>query len=235
MWQVSWRALITGIVVSAIASWATTHLIGPGRWVYVAANVVGIATIVAAERVYRNSESGLGLKLGFRGFRGICWGTSIAEVVAKLGPSPGNPTVENGVTGLYYPRNRLFDESGADIYLFFDNKLIAGENISFGPRKDGYMRPFRKVEAAITKSLGWTSKHGLSVGPIKPAPDIAIWIVQRDFSGASPEVDPGTRYLLHRHPDSGGESMLALTVDDGRPDNECSRLARYVNMNVHTT
>lgn len=135
--------------------------------------------------------------------------------------------IESGVNSLYYSRKHLFGRHGFDVYIFFNDRLIAGECFAHGRSRDQFLRQYREAEAAITKYLKWSRKHGYSTGPIERAPNTLGWYVQYDFSGPSPETNAGTRYTLHRHPECGDESMLALTVDDGRKDNECCLLSRY--------
>lgn len=152
------------------------------------------------------------------GFRDFEWATPMGEVLGRLG-APLQQKEENGITSLHYcPKSKLFGGGiHSEIYLFFEGKLIAGESVALGVVPDQYRGAFNRATRAITEYCRQYTTSACDARAAQERPDVLVWVL-----GAT-----NTRFMLHRHELSVNEAMIALTVDDGRQDNEIGLLKRY--------
>lgn len=169
-------------------------------------------------RARRNpSVRDLGLDLSVAaGFRGFRWGTPSAEVELALG-RPDKTESESGVTSFWYQHQKVFFAGGAITFIFLDDKLVAGECISAGKAGREADRVFHAIKNALTRFYRPLGLAGHSSEPLEVRAGVFVWVIPY----------ANTRIMLHGGHPEPGLRVIGLTFDDGRDDNELSRLSRY--------
>lgn len=153
--------------------------------------VVGAASGAAgrAEGVdhLRVPPAQLGIDLSVPGgYEGFAWGASLEAVKAKLG-EPKMANTENGVLQLFYSSANVLSADGVKTFIFWEERLIAGESSTTGIRADRF--------EWVTEATVWAICDHFREPAVEAAPGAARWVL--------PDYDAMYLYICRDFPNGG--------------------------------